>query len=597
MSSKIRVLDEAVINRIAAGEVVERPASIVKELLENSIDAGATSVQIDIEDGGRKLIRVRDNGSGMTRDDAFLALERHATSKLRTEKDLQTIATMGFRGEALASIASISRLRLVTKDETEQEGTEIIIEAGVLRKSQPIGMGRSTFIEVRNLFYNVPVRRKFLKAAATEAAYIQELVVRYSLAFPALGITYKEDGKTKLDAPPVSSTLERVHALYAKEVRDNLIEVNHTLDRARLFGYVAKPPFARADMRSVLTFVNNRSVKDRLINAAVTRAFAHLMEKGRYPLAVLFIETPPEEVDVNVHPQKTEVRFRFPQSIRDLILDGVHQSLAGAPFRPPVTLGTDKWVHDPRGDRPWPGDRPRSPGPSDGASYGPRESAPDHSPIAPSIPGLGIDPAAASPTGAGPGRFGSLGIVGRVPGSFLVLHSDRDIIIMDHHAAHERVLFEELLSAQRAGMKYPSQNLLMPIVLEYPPIQAKALAAHCQLLNRLGLNVEVFGENAFAVKGIPPWLDERSLEPLFAELIEVMLDTGAQGDPERLMIEVVKRVACKTAVKETEQLQPAEVRALLAKLDQAEVPDVCPHGRPILHRIPLDEVRKKLGRR
>ena len=335
MSGRIRILSESVINRIAAGEVIERPVSVVKELVENSIDAEASSINVEIENGGRKLIRVRDNGTGMSHDDAFLALERHATSKLKSETELVGIATMGFRGEALASIASISRLKLLTRAEPDTAGTEILIEGGVLRKSERVGMGTGTAIEVRNLFFNVPVRRKFLKGSGIEAAHVQELVIKLALAFPAVGFTYSEDGRTKMDAPAVRSTFERIHTLYSKDVRENLVAVDHFVGEARLHGYVARPPYARSSMRSVLTFVNGRSVRDRLVNAAVTRAFSNLMERGRYPLAILFIELPSNQVDVNVHPQKAEVRFVSPVQISQLILDGIHQALMGAPFNLP----------------------------------------------------------------------------------------------------------------------------------------------------------------------------------------------------------------------------------------------------------------------
>ena len=335
MSARIKILSESVINRIAAGEVIERPVSVVKELVENSIDAQASSVNVEIENGGRKLIRVRDNGTGMSHDDAFLALERHATSKLKSETDLVGIATMGFRGEALASIASISRLKLLTRDDSDTAGTEVLIEGGVLRKSERVGMGTGTAVEVRNLFFNVPVRRKFLKGSGVEAAHIQELLIKLALAFPTVGFTYSEDGRSKIDAPAVRSTFERIHTLYSKDVRENLVAVDHNVGDARLQGYVARPPYARSNMRSVLTFVNGRSVRDRLVNAAVTRAFSNLMERGRYPLAILFIELPPDLVDVNVHPQKAEVRFVSPVQISQLILDGIHQALMGAPFNPP----------------------------------------------------------------------------------------------------------------------------------------------------------------------------------------------------------------------------------------------------------------------
>jgi DNA mismatch repair protein MutL len=588
MSGRIRVLDENVINRIAAGEVVERPASVVKELVENSIDAEASSIKIDIENGGRKLIRVRDNGIGMSRDDAFLALERHATSKLRSEKDLHGISTLGFRGEALASIASVSRLRMVTADDSDSPGTEVVIEGGVLRKCEQLGAGRGTLIEVSNLFYNVPVRRRFLKAPAIEAGMIQELLTKLALAFPTIGLTYSEEGKVKIDSPPVRSTFERIHSLFSRDVRDNLVELKHGIEQTHLHGYVARPPYARSSMRSIFTFVNRRSVRDRLINAAVTRAFADLMERGRYPLAILFIELPPDEVDVNVHPQKTEVRFPRPKVISDLIVDGIHQALMGAPFNPPA---------GPR-ERFFP--RPLT---SPVSRHVKDERLPENPPPAPRMSAPPLQ--ATSPEPAPPARellrqaelFSSLRILGRLPGSFLVLYSTSELILMDHHAAHERILFDQLVRNEQEGRKFPSQSLLIPHVLQYPSVEARALAAHLDVLKDAGFHIEEFGENDFVVKGVPSWLGNSDLESLFAELVQALLETGIRGDPTALRNELLKRMACKAAVKEPDQFQPEETRALLTELDRTGAAHVCPHGRPFVVKISLDEIRKKMGRK
>ncbi|MBI5571686.1 MAG: DNA mismatch repair endonuclease MutL [Desulfomonile tiedjei] len=594
MAGAIRVLDEGVINRISAGEVVERPVSVVKELVENSLDAQASHITVEIEMGGRKLVRVKDNGTGMSHDDAFLALERHATSKLRSEKDLHAISTMGFRGEALASIASVSRLRLVTADDEASGGTEIVIEGGVLRKSDPVGMGRGTMIDVRNLFYNVPVRRKFLRPAPDEAARVYDLVTRLALAFPEIGFHYAEDGKVKIDVPPARSTFERIHSLYPKDVRESLVELDHQVGDVRLHGFVARPPYARSNMRSVLTFVNRRAVRDRLINAAVNRAFTNLVERGRYPFAILFIDLPPADVDVNVHPQKAEVRFPRPQIISGLILDGVHQALIGAPFKPP------------------PG--PREPmfptAPSTPLSRHLRDERPAEAPSfvlpAPIAPRAETTtPTRIAPQGEPPSPataphetgYSSLRVLGRLPGSFLVLHNDRELVVMDQHAAHERVLFEDLQRGDRETRKFASQSLLIPTVLQYSPVEARALAAHLDLLHNAGFLVEEFGENDFVVKGVPAWLGESNVEDLFQGLIDVLLDSGLRGDPSRLRTDLLKTMACRAAIKEPGEMRPEEIRALLSDLDRTSSPEVCPHGRPLCMRLPLDEIRRKLGRK
>jgi DNA mismatch repair protein MutL len=583
MSARVKILSEHVINRIAAGEVIERPASVVKELVENSIDARASSVNVEIEGGGRKLIRVRDNGIGMSHDDAFLALERHATSKLSSETDLVGIATMGFRGEALASIASISRLKLLTRDESQDAGTEILIEGGVLRKSQRVGMGIGTAIEVRNLFFNVPVRRKFLKGSGVEAAHIQELLMKLALAFPTVAFTYSEDGKSKMDAPSVRTTFERIHTLYSKDVRENLMPVDHLVGDAHLKGYVARPPYARSSMRSVLTFVNGRSVRDRLVNATVARAFSNLMERGRYPVAILFIELPPDLVDVNVHPQKAEVRFVRPVQISELILDGIHQALMGAPFNPPPAPAVPLFSRSPL---------------TPVARHIQDEREPSYVATEREEPKVDHAPDFATPPlNQGKGKFSSLGIVGKLPNSFLVLFSDDEIVIMDHHAAHERLIFDKLMRKEKDASKPASQDLLIPKILQYSVLEASALAEHLDLLQNAGFRIEEFGEREFVVKGVPEWFGNSDLEALFSQLVDVMLNTGIRGDPARFKEEVLKSIACQASVKETMTMQAEEIRTLLNDLDRFGSPDVCPHGRPLAVRLSFSEIRRKMGRK
>ena len=586
MGDRIRVLDEAVINRIAAGEVVERPVSVVKELVENSLDAGAHTIQVDIESGGRKLIRVRDNGTGMSHDDAFLALERHATSKLHTEKDLVGVSTMGFRGEALASIASVSRLRLITFDGEDSAGTELVMEGGVFRKSERVGVDQGTVVEVRNLFFNVPVRRRFLKGPGIEAALIGEFVTKLALANPEVAFTYREDGRVKIDTPGVKSTLERIHTLYSRDVRDNLIEVDHSVDEVRLHGFVGRPPYARSNMRSVITFVNRRAVRDRLINSAVSRAFANLMERNRFPLAILFLELPPDLVDVNVHPQKAEVRFVRPQKVFNVIADCVHLALIGAPFNVP------------RGPK-----EPIFPvSPTTPVHKHLREEKEARTPATPEVPWM---PAPAPQAAAAPlaeprepaGRFSSLGILGAIPGSFLVLHDDEGLIVLDHHAAHERILFEELMHSEEKGSRFDSQDLLIPTVLEFSAVEARALGTHLDLLRRMGFYLEEFGEKDFVVKSVPSWLGNVDMAEFFDGLVQVALDTGHRGHPEQLEEELLKSMACKAAVKETSSLRPEEIRALLKDLDRLGAIEVCPHGRPFVVRFPFSEIRRKMGRK
>jgi len=587
MANIVRVLDEQVINRIAAGEVVERPVSVVKELVENAIDAGATIIKIGIEDGGKKTITVQDNGMGISHDDAFLALERYATSKLKTEKDLVGIATMGFRGEALASIASVSRLKLVTKDETEELGTMLVVEGGVLRQSDRVAMNKGTSIEVRNLFFNVPVRRRFLKNPALESGYIHELVTRLVLAFPHVNILYSENGRIKVDAPPADSVLHRMEELFSRDLRESLVAVNHSVGDSRVNGYVARPPFSRSHMRSMLTFVNSRSVKDRLVNSAVTKAFSSFLDKGRFPIAVLFLDIPAEEVDVNVHPQKAELRFVKPKLVYDLVIEGVHRALTGAPFQTPFAnrepllskVVVDSVSRHVIGDlesrasvsKDFQGmERPFASAASQ-QQGSPRECASE-------------------------GLFSGLAIVGRLPNSFLVLHSDTELIIMDHHAAHERLLYESLRQSHTQDAQPEVQELLIPHLLTFSPVEARILASHLGLLRNAGFLLEEFGDSEFLVRGVPSWFKGAEVSELMQKLIEAMMDTGLRGDPERFRDELLKRIACHGSVKETDSLEPMEIKSLLSQLDALQSPEVCPHGRPFVVRIPFHEIRRKMGR-
>jgi len=338
-------------------------------------------------------------------------------------------------------------------------------------------------------------------------------------------------------------------------------------------------------MRSVLTFVNGRSVRDRLVNSAVTKAFANLMERGRYPLAILFIETPPDQVDVNVHPQKAEVRFVDPRGIFDLILDGVHEALTGAPFRPPLTPRerfSDRYVSIP----------------ARGHQYGvtPEALAPEYVESAPNTGESAVpEPAQISETVAG--YFSSLGILGSLPGSFLVLYNDAELIVMDQHAAHERILFDQLTSSAKDGRKIESQDLLMTRVLEYSPVEARALSAHLELLQNAGFCIEEFGDREFLVKAVPTWLKESNVEAFLSELVTTMIDTGLPGDPDRMREQLLRNVACVAAVKESKMMKPEEIRGLLRDLDRIGAAEVCPHGRPLIARFPLNEIRKQLGRK
>lgn len=589
MPNRIQVLNENVINRIAAGEVVERPVSVVKELVENAIDAQATSIQLDIEDGGKKLIRIKDNGLGMGHDDAFLALERHATSKLKSEKDLIGIPTMGFRGEALASIASISRMRLMTKDELEEVGITIVSEGGALTHSEPVAMKQGTVVEVRNLFYNTPVRRRYLKNSSFESGHIQDLFIKIALANPSIAFTFTDDGKTKVETPSALSFKERVYGLFPSDVAGNLIELNYKLDGASLFGYVARPPYTRSSMRHIFTFVNSRPVKDRLVNASIIKAFSSLMERGRYPFAIVLIETPPDEVDVNVHPQKAEVRFLKPALISNLIMTAINEAILGRPF------------NDPRPINDWSRLTPAVTGiaryiSGDGGRQGQNNS--EFAKEEPTFSSPPITTEYESRNDSKCHKLSDLSILGRLPNSFIILYDDDDLIVLDHHAAHERLIFNTLCSSAYENQRIESQDLLIPQVIELTALEAEALGENLKTLDAAGFVIEDFGSNSFLIRSIPSWLNGEDLDTLFKGFVDIAIETGLKTDPGPLRESLFKSMACKAAIKESSKVTTEDIKALISSLEKTDGPsDVCPHGRPILVRIPFTELRRRMGRK
>jgi DNA mismatch repair protein MutL len=588
MSNRIQILNENVINRISAGEVVERPASAVKELVENAIDGQSSSIELAIQDGGKKLIRVKDNGVGMGRDDAFLSLERHATSKLISEKDLIGIPTMGFRGEALASIASVCRMRLMTRDEYAEVGIAIHSEGGALTSSEPFAMNRGTVIEVRNLFYNTPVRRKYLKSASFESGHVHDLVLKMALANPSIGFTFLDDEKTRIQAPAAKSLKERVYGLFSGDIVENLVELNYEFEGASLCGYFAKPPYSRSSIRHIFTFVNSRPVRDRLVNAAIMRSFSNIIERGRFPLALVFIQTPPDEVDVNVHPQKAEVRFLKPGNISNLIFNGVNEAIQGKPMESKVFKGwSDPSSTSAEAFR----DLYRSenrkgfneiPG-QGGWSEFPKES---------------VQPKSAGDLMVSRSKYSDLSILGKLPNSFILLNDDNAMIVMDQHAAHERLIFNELCNSHKTNHSPESQDLLIPEVIEFTALEAEAFRENVELLENSGFVIEEFGSNTFVVRSIPSWLLGVDLSDTMRGFVDAALDTALKADPDALRQNLLRSLACNAAVKETPGLEMEEIRGLLRSLDRTAGPsEVCPHGRPILVRITYDELHRRMGRK
>jgi DNA mismatch repair protein MutL len=652
---RIHVLPEHVANKIAAGEVVERPASVVKELLENALDAGSTRIRIQVEAGGKKLIQITDNGCGMVRDDALLAFERHATSKIKNAEDLLHVATLGFRGEALPSIASVSRLRLETRAAAEASGTVIEINGGKIFRVEEAGLPEGTSITVRDLFFNTPARKKFLKAESTELSHIASLVTHYALAHPDKHFELHSATHAMLVAPPVAGHSERVYQIFGKEVLDQLIPIvaAQPLERIglpqpppwrreeteedgeaqapapgelRAHGFVSKPEIQKLNRNSIYVFVNGRLIRDRLIQHAITEAYRNVIPPSVYPVVLLFLELPSGEVDVNVHPSKTEVRFRQQSVTHDFARDAIRGALMKA--RPVPQFTTEISAHPTASPMLSPGSRPN---PVDVSGwrvlYG--RSAPDFALQPPTLPpvtdriqfdgSIAVEANAAVPVARLPQEplpgdacappipdapeapsdlapsLASLKPLGQVRDSFILAVNPEGLWIIDQHVAHERVLFERILK-QRAAQKVESQRLLMPLLLELTPAQLAVFTEISAELNQNGFEVEPFGARSIAVKVAPAGVDAPQVERLLHELLEQFAREEQSLNLEKIRARIAASIACHAAIKVNMPLEQNKMEWLLAELAKTECPMSCPHGRPVVLRYSLKDIQKAFKR-
>jgi len=609
--SRIRVLPEILANKIAAGEIVERPASIVKELVENSLDAGAQSIQVVVESGGKRLILVRDDGEGMSEDDAILAFEHHATSKLEKAEDLTAIATLGFRGEALPSIASISRLELRSKHRSspaEGTGTEIRIQGGVVRAVKPIAWDRGTEVSVRNIFFNLPARRKFLRSNDTELGHITRLVTHYALARPGIRFQLKSEKRVLIDTPPVGTTKERIYQLFGEKFLANLIEITGSRDRIRVRGFCSKPHEQRTNPYSQFFHVNRRMVRDKVISSAVRQAYRNCMPSSAYPVALVFIELPYDQVDVNAHPSKIEIRFRQQGAVHDLIRDSIRDALVISPSIPVYRHGNPGdwssaaaerarhgYSHLGESDRSSISEAGNSPqeafqypsGPmSDGAA-----SRQDHQSLqvrGEMLIGEGEEPAQSS-VAAG------ARILGQMQDSYIIASDREGLLIVDQHVAHERILYEQLARAMRER-KVESQGLLAPLAVELLPHQVPVLDRVLSELNRSGFQVEQFGGDAVLIRSVPAVVKDQDGEKLLREILDGIDREERTLDVQRLQDRIAVSMACHAAIKVNTPLSLEKMQWLLDELARTAIPTNCPHGRPIILRFTLREIEKNFGR-
>jgi DNA mismatch repair protein MutL len=573
----VQRLPDAVVNKIAAGEVVERPASVVKELVENSLDAGATRIEIAVRGAGRQLVAVTDDGRGMPPEDCLLALERHATSKLRTETDLDAIGTLGFRGEALPAIFAVSRLSMLSRPAGAPRGFVVVGEGGVVSESGPADAPPGTAIEVRDLFFNTPARAKFLKSPATEQTAIVRVVTQLALANPSVHIRLLANGRVLLNAPASQGLRERVGALYGFGLASRLLDVSGDGGGARLSGVVAPPALARTHREDMHLIVNGRTVRDTLLTQALLEAFRPQLPRDQFPLAAISLEVDPSEVDVNVHPAKTWVRFRRPRVLHDVLLDAVRAALRQMDAAPSGLVARLA------GDEAGPAGVPAAPGL--GGAAGPAGWAPG-------------DAAQAALFHEGEAGYRGEPFFGRVVGqiedTFIVAHTADEVFFVDQHVAHERVLFERLRGDLDGGTLV-SQELLFPLPLELAPARLRALERTTTELARLGFALEGFGSGAVLLRAVPSLLRSADLPRLADELAkEVDEDTGQGSSP--VLDRLLAFVACRAAIKAHQALAPEEMSQVLSDLAVTATPYYCPHGRPIVSRIPLGEIKRELRR-
>ncbi|HET8542536.1 MAG TPA: DNA mismatch repair endonuclease MutL [Anaeromyxobacter sp.] len=592
---RIQVLPPGLVNQIAAGEVVERPASVVKELVENALDAGARAIAVDVEDGGLGLVRVADDGSGMDREDALLALERHATSKLRDGQGLSAIATMGFRGEALPAIASVSRFRLDTAACDDGAGTRVEIAGGAAPEVGDAARPRGTTVEVRDLFFNTPARRKFMRAAATEAGHVAEAVTRLALARPDVGFTVRSAGRVALGARAGDALRDRAAQAIGRDARRHLLPFDATRGAVRVHGLVCSPDHSEATGRGLYLFVNGRWVRDRGAAHAVLRAFAGSLPAGRHPAGVLFVELPLGRVDVNVHPQKHEVRFADAREVHDAIFHAVAATLRTAPWlgaagapaagggAPPAPLAAEEAA----GVLAWARARPPE---GSGAT-----ALPAAGPLASAVFAF---PVAGEDGGSrAAGYFASLRLVGQHARTYLVCEAPGGgLVVVDQHASHERLLFHRLREAFRART-LPVQPFLLPQVVSLPAAAARALEDGIEDLRAVGLDVEPFGGDSFAVKGAPAALGGADLEALLTDLAGQLSEVERGSAVDEAFHALLATMACHAAVRANQELSTEEARALLDGLDAIDFKARCPHGRPVVFELPLAELERRVGRR
>jgi DNA mismatch repair protein MutL len=606
--SRIRLLPEIVASQVAAGEVVERPASVVKELIENSIDAGARKIDIVIRRGGISLVRVIDDGWGMDRDDALLSLERHATSKIRSAADLQAVATLGFRGEALPSIASVSRFRLTTREAGAVAGTEIVVNGGKIDIVRDGGEAPGTQVEVRSLFYNLPARRKFLRSENTESRNIEHQIHLQAIGHPQIGFSLLRDDRMLFQLPTAATLGDRIRDLYGVELLERLVEVNSAPScNIRIGGFIGQAGLSRQTRAQQLVFVNGRAIESALLTAAIREGYHTALMKGQFPVAFLFLEIDPASVDVNVHPSKREVRFRDPTAVREAIVHSIQQTLE---------RGRVEWQEKFRAPAIAPTAVPEKAAPDlklRAQVAAPEESHRELPHLGSTVAGVGLSTVALakadypdraikpdeSPAQAAVRRNGNqqqFQIIGVLSKLYVLMENADGLVLVDQHAAHERILFEEL-RRRMEEQGVPTQKLLLPQMFDVPPRDADWIERNIAILQKMGIGIESFGPGTFKIDSVPGFLNISDPAQFMRKVIDDLKSAGNNTSPMRLGEEMIAKTVCRHAVKANDPLRYPEIEKLIRDLLDCDLPYCCPHGRPTMIQISLADLEKKFGRK
>jgi DNA mismatch repair protein MutL len=593
--SRIRLLPEILASQVAAGEVIERPASVVKELVENSIDARARKIEVSVRRGGISLMRVVDDGCGMDRDDALLSLERHATSKIRTAADLAAIATLGFRGEALPSIASVSRFRLTTREPEAVAGTEIIVAGGKIETVRDGGEAPGTQIEVRSIFYNLPARRKFLRSENTESRNIEHQLHLQATGHPEIAFVFVRDERVVLQLPAAASLVDRIRDLHGNDLVDRLLPVEEPKDnprKIRIRGLIGQAGVSRQTRAQQLVFVNGRAIESPVLSAALREGYHTALMKGQFPVTFLFLDLDPAAVDVNVHPAKREVRFRDPSSVREAVVDAIRRTLESGrrdwqqqfqrpPPEPAVSIPQEHFPAAAIEQRQFtePAITRVIPSRADGeGSHKPLEAWPAEE---------AINVASSSQ------QFQIIGVLNKL---YVLMENQDGLVLVDQHAAHERILFEEL-RRRMEEQGVPSQRLLLAQTFELAPRDAEWVERNAATLQKMGIGIEPFGQNAFKIDSLPTFLDVSDPVTFMRKVIDGLKSASNGSSALRLGEDMIAKTVCRHAVKANDPLRYLEVEKLITDLLQCELPYCCPHGRPTMIQISHAELEKKFGRK